>query len=79
MSLAWCFSAGDIPVSMQALSDIIFPDSGSLSIPLSVVWTGIMTTALPVFGETFAMKKVRFLPPAFSEAHRVLSTILVLV
>lgn len=77
MSMAWCLSAGDIPVSMQTLSDMIFPASGSLSVPISVVWTGIMTTALPVFAETFAMKEVSFF--FFREsgkAHRILSTVL---
>lgn len=59
MAIAWCVGAGNVPQSMQGLSDIVFPASGSLSVILSLFWTGIMTTALTIYAETYAMKKVR--------------------
>lgn len=58
MAAAWCVSSGDVPVSLEALKQVVLPASGSLLIPISLLWTGLATTSLTVYGETLAMKQV---------------------
>lgn len=59
LAAVWCITAGELPLSIEGLRDIILPASGSLAIPLSLLWTGLVTTALTQFWETLAMKQVR--------------------
>lgn len=66
---AWCAAAGDLPLSLESLKETVLPASGALAVPLSLLWTGLMTTALTVFGETLAMQKV-----SAAESTVILST-----
>ncbi|CAM9174071.1 unnamed protein product, partial [Laminaria digitata] len=58
LAIGWCAQAGHIPVSFESFRETVFPSSGSLAVPLSLLWTGLVTTALTVFLETLAMEKV---------------------
>lgn len=65
----WCAGAGDLPLSLDSLKETVMPASGSLAVPISLLWTGLVTTALTVFGETFAMRNV-----SAAESTVILST-----
>lgn len=65
----WCVQAGNFPASIDSLRDVLFPASGSLAVPIALMWTGFMTTALTVFAETIAMQRV-----SASESTIILST-----
>lgn len=65
----WCAGAGDLPLSLDSLKETVLPASGSLAVPISLLWTGLVTTALTVFGETLAMRKV-----SAAESTVILST-----
>lgn len=54
----WCAQAGQLPVSFESLYETVLPSSGSLVIPLALLWIGLMSTSLPVLAETLAMEKV---------------------
>lgn len=69
LATGWCAQAGQLPLSLDSLLETVFPASGSLAVPISLLWTGLMTTALTVFGETLAMKKV-----SAAESTIILST-----
>lgn len=45
-------------MSFESFRETLLPSSGSLAVPLSLFWTGLVTTSLTVFVETLAMKKV---------------------
>lgn len=65
----WCAGAGDLPPSLDSLKETLMPASGSLAVPISLLWTGLVTTALTVFAETFAMRNV-----SAAESTVILST-----
>lgn len=69
LAVGWCVQAGDFPQSLASLQETVFPSSGSLAVPISLLWTGLVTTSLTVFGEVFAMKKV-----SAAESTIILST-----
>lgn len=69
LAVGWCVQAGDLPQSLASLLEVVLPASGSLAVPVSLVWTGLVTTSLTVFGETLAMKKV-----SAAESTIILST-----
>eukprot|EP00903_Cladosiphon_okamuranus_P009371 g8935.t1 len=69
LAVAWCAQAGDLPLSVASLKEIVLPSSGNLAVPISLIWTGLITTSLTVFGETLAMKKV-----SAAESTIILST-----
>lgn len=58
LAIGWCALAGQIPGSFESLQETVLPSSGSLSVFLSLLWAGLMTTSLPVFLETLAMQNV---------------------
>ena len=58
LAIAWCAQAGQLPISFENFHDTVIPSSGSLSVPLGLLWTGFVTTSLTVFAETLAMEKV---------------------
>lgn len=69
LAVAWCVQAGDLPLSVASLKETVLPSSGNLAVPISLMWTGLVTTSLTVFGETLAMKKV-----SAAESTIILST-----
>ncbi|CAM9712231.1 unnamed protein product [Laminaria digitata] len=69
LAIGWCSQAGQVPVSFESLHETVLPSSGSLAVPLSLLWTGLVTTSLTVFGETMAMKKI-----SAAESTIILST-----
>ena len=69
LAIGWCAQAGNMPISFESLHETVIPSSGSLAVPLSLLWTGLVTTALTVFGETMAMKKI-----SAAESTIILST-----
>ena len=69
LAVAWCVQAGDLPLSLTSLKETVLPSSGNLAVPISLMWTGLVTTSLTVFGETLAMKKV-----SAAESTIILST-----
>ncbi|CAM9469349.1 unnamed protein product [Choristocarpus tenellus] len=72
LSLMWCIQAGDIPASLGALWSTLIagPVAAAASnagltlhtewyaVPLALLWTGLVTTAITVYGETVAMKSL---------------------
>ena len=69
LSALWCSAEGQLPSSFDSVRDTVFPASGSLSIPITILWTGIVTTALTVYGETLALQKI-----SAAESTIILST-----
>lgn len=69
LAIGWCAQAGQMPTSFAGLHETVMPSSGSLAVPLSLLWTGLVTTSLTVFGETFAMKQI-----SAAESTIILST-----
>ncbi|CAM9582703.1 unnamed protein product [Ectocarpus sp. 12 AP-2014] len=69
LAVGWCAQAGDLPLSLASLRETVLPSSGNLAVPISLMWTGLVTTSLTVFGETVAMKKV-----SAAESTIILST-----
>lgn len=69
LAIGWCVQAGDLPLSLASLRETVLPSSGELAVPISLMWTGLVTTSLTVFGETLAMKKV-----SAAESTIILST-----
>lgn len=69
LAVGWCVQAGDLPLSLESLRETVLPSSGNLAVPISLLWTGLVTTSLTVFGETVAMKEV-----SAAESTVILST-----
>lgn len=69
LAVGWCVQAGDLPLSLESLRETVLPSSGNLAVPISLMWTGLVTTSLTVFGEAVAMKKV-----SAAESTIILST-----
>ena len=69
LAIGWCAIAGGISPSFRDLHETILLSSGSLVVPLALLWVALMTTSTTVFLQMLAMEKV---PAAESEV--ILST-----
>ncbi|CAM9531413.1 unnamed protein product [Discosporangium mesarthrocarpum] len=83
MSLLWVAQAGDAPSSVAAFLGALgalagagagagadaLGGHGTAAVPLAILWTGLMTTALTIYGETLAMRRL-----SASESTVILST-----
>lgn len=70
LSITWCTVAGEVPSSLDGVRDAVILESGSLAPLIAILWTGVVTTALSVYGETLAMQKV-----SAAESTVILSTV----
>lgn len=70
LSTMWCTVAGEVPPSLEGIRDAVILESGSPAPLIAILWTGVVTTALSVYGETLAMQKV-----SAAESTVILSTV----